>query len=156
MIIQGKAYWAKVLGEPGWGYKNQYKEWSIDVTLDAKTMKKLIAEGVAKDKIKNKGDDRGNFLTFKRRETKKDGNPAKPFLVIGPDGKTPWPQTELIGNGSVVNAKLILNENEDGTMRPSLLKLQVVEHVPYGDGEDFTDYTDGGEDGSETWDSDDE
>lgn len=154
MIIQGIAYWAKILGEPGWGYKNQYKEWSIDISLDDKTVKKLMAEGVAKDKIKNKGDDRGNFLTLKRRELRKDGEPAKRIPVVGPDGKTPWDQNVLIGNGSRVNVKLILNENDDGTVRPSILRLQVVEHVPYGDGEDFTDYTDG--EGNEDWSNDDE
>lgn len=154
MIIQGIAYWAKILGEPGWGYKNQYKEWSIDISLDDKTVKKLMAEGVAKDKIKNKGDDRGNFLTLKRRELRKDGEPAKRIPVVGPDGKTPWDQNVLIGNGSRVNVKLILNENDDGTTRPSILRLQVVDHVPYGDGEDFTDYTDG--EGNEDWSNDDE
>ena len=154
MIIQGIAYWAKVTGEPSWGYKNQYKEWSIDIALDDKTVKKLLAEGVAKDKIKNKGDDRGNFLTLKRRELRKDGEPAKRIPVVGPDGKTPWDQNVLIGNGSRVNVKLILNENDDGTTRPSILRLQVVEHVPYGDGEDFTDYTDG--EGNEDWSEDNE
>lgn len=148
MIITGKAYWAKVLGSPQWGYKNQYKEWSIDIAIDDKTKQRLIAEGVSEDRFKNKDDDRGDFLTFKRREIKRDGEPAKPFFVVGPD-KSPWPQDTMIGNGSKVNAKLILNESDDG-LRPALLKLQIVDLVEYGDGEDFPAYDEDGKE--EKWD----
>lgn len=146
MVIQGKAYYAKVLGAPAWGYKNQYKEWSVDVTLDKATREKLLAAGMSKASIKNKDDARGDFITFKRREFKKDGTAGKPIEVVDKKGQ-PWSQKALIGNESVVNAKIILNENNDGEVKPGLLKLQVVEHVEYegrGDDEDLPVYNDDG------------
>lgn len=136
MIVQGTAYWAKILGAPKWGYENQYKEWSIDVAIDSKTKKKLLAEGMSEAYVRNKGDEKGDFLTFKRRETKKDGEPAKPFQVIGPD-KAPWPQNKLIGNGSTVNILVLFNEAKHG-MKPALIKLQVVELKEY-EGDDADD-----------------
>lgn len=155
MIIQGQAYWAKVLGAAKPGYQNQYNEWSIDITVDAKTKKRLLAEGVDASKIKNKGDERGDFLTLKRRELKQDGSPAKPIAVVD-HNKNPWPQNQLIGNGSTVNAMIALNEGANG-IRPSLIKLQVVSLVEFegsGDGEDFPAYDESGEE--ETWSTDDE
>jgi hypothetical protein len=146
MVIQGKAYYAKVLGAPAWGYKKQYKEWSIDVTLDAATKARLLEAGMSKSAIKNKQDDRGEFLTFKRREKKKDGTDGKPIEVVNKKGQE-WNQKALIGNGSVVNCKIALNEYE-GETKPGLIKLQIVEHAEYegraGDDEDLPMYNDDG------------
>lgn len=145
MVIQGKAWYPKVLGAPAWGYKNQYKEWSTDVTLDEKTKARLLEAGMSAGVVKNKGDDRGDFITFKRRETRKDGTPGKPIEVVDKKG-APWNQKTLIGNGSVVNAKIILNE-QNGETKPGLLKMQVVELVEYegrGDDEDLPTYNDDG------------
>ena len=145
MVIQGKAYYAKVLGKPAWGYKNQHKEWSMDVALSPETKKALTDAGVTKSVFKNKDDDRGWFLTFRRRELKKDGTPGTPIKVVDKKGND-WPQNSLIGNGSVVNVMVALNEYE-GEIKPGLIKVQVVEHVPYegkGDDEDFPTYNDDG------------
>lgn len=152
MVIKGKAHWAKVLGAPGWGYKKQHKEWSVDVAIDDATKERLLAEGMGKTYIKNKGDERGNFITFRRRELKRDGTPGKPIEVLDRTGKD-WDQKKLIGNGTVVNAKIILNDVDgENYKKPGLLKLQIVDLVEYegnGDAEDLPIYTD---DGEETWD----
>lgn len=147
MVIQGKSWYAKVLGPPAWGYKKQYKEWSIDVTIDAATKARLLEAGMSKTSIKNKDDDRGEFLTFKRRELKKDNTPGKPIEVVDKKGQA-WNPKLLIGNGSLVNVKIALNEYE-GEVKPGLIKLQIVEHVEYegrgGDDEDLPTYGDDGQ-----------
>lgn len=139
MIIQGKAHWAKIVGEPVWGYKNAHKEWSMDFCVDAKAREKLLAEGMDPSYIKNKGDERGDFITFRRRSVKRDGTEAKPIEIKTRAGAD-WDGKTRIGNGSTVNVKIALNdvEGKKGT-KPSLIKVQVWELVPYagGDDEDF-------------------
>lgn len=153
MVINGTGYYCKVLGKPANGYKNQYKEWSFDLAITDETRKALINAGMDSSFVKNKGDDRGDFITFKRREFRKDGTAAKPFEVV--DRKQqPWDQTSLIGNGSKLNVKIALNEQpERKGLKPGAIKIQIVEHVPYegraGDDEDLPMYND---DGSENWD----
>lgn len=141
MIISGIAHWAKVVGAPGWGYKNQYKEWSMDVAIDESTEAKLLEAGMDKSYIKNKGDDRGNFITFKRRELKRDGSPGKPIAIVDARGSD-WDGKTLIGNGSKVDCKIILNdvEGQKGT-KPGLLKVRVAELVAFEGREDDEDFT---------------
>ena len=147
MVIQGPVHYAKVLGAPAWGYKKQYKEWSVDLCIDAPTKARLLEAGMSKSAIKNKDDDRGDFITFKRRELKKDGTAGKPIEVVNKKGQ-PWDQKALIGNGSICNFKIALNEYE-GETKPGLIKMQVVEHVEYegraGDDEDLPTYGDDGQ-----------
>lgn len=151
MIISGIAHWAKIVGAPGWGYKKQHKEWSMDVAIDENTRKALLAAGVDGKYIKNKGDEKGDFLTFRRRETKADGQPGKPIAIVDAKGND-WDGKTLIGNGSLVQAKLALNEVEgQKTLKPGLLKVRVVKLVEFegregGDDEDF-DY----DSGEEAW-----
>lgn len=141
-MIRGSAFYAKVLGKAPLGYDKTEasREWSIDVGIDAATRKQLIAMGVG-DYVKNKGDKhpaKDDFIGFKRRAQKVDGDPAKPIRIVGPDGE-PWPQDKLIGNGSIVNIQFALNEKAKGGLKPSILAIQVWEHVAYegGDREDF-------------------
>lgn len=151
MIIRGNVKWAKLDPKnPGWGYKNAHKEWSFDFSLDEATEKKLLAEGMSKDYIKNKGDDRGNFLSFKRRELKRDGTPSKPFEVKDKYGND-WDHSKKIGNGSVMDVKIVLNE-VDGQkgLKPSAIKMKVHELVEFGD--DFEYESGGGSSDEENWD----
>lgn len=130
MLIRGKAKWAKVTGEPHWGYKNQNKEWSIDVYLDVETVKRLEDEGLG-EKIKDKGN--GEFITFKRRELKQDGNPNQPIRVVDHHGEA-W-GTAKIGNGSIVNVNFAINEYGKGEKSANILSLQVWDLVKYEGGE---------------------
>lgn len=150
MIIRGKTKWAKIVGQPGWGYKKQHKEWSFDLSIDADTKKSLLDAGMDRKYIKNVDDDRGDFISFKRKELKADGTPSKAPAIFDRKG-VEWDQKKLIGNGSVLNVKIALNEIPDqkGT-KPGFIKIQVWEHVEYegrGDDEDFP--VDGGEE--EPW-----
>ena len=63
-----------------------------------KTKKSAVAEGLS---IKNKGDDRGDFVTIKRKAKRKDGSPNKAPDIMD-NMKRPL-QNTLIGNGSTVN-----------------------------------------------------
>ena len=67
-VINGKSYWAQVVAP-----STKFDEggvYSIDVSVDAENKKKAEADGL---KIKNKGDERGHFVTIKRKATRKDG-----------------------------------------------------------------------------------
>lgn len=130
MLIQGKAKWAKVIGEPGWGYESKFKEWSIDVYVDEQTAHKLEVEGL-KDKIKDKGN--GQYITFKRKELKIDGSANQPIRVVDHRGEA-W-DTKKIGNGSTVNVNFALNEYKPGQVNANILSLQVWDLVEYEGGE---------------------
>lgn len=126
MLIRGKAKWAKILGEPHWGFENKFKEWSIDVYLDEATVARLKAEGLG-PKIKNKGN--GEYITFKRKELKQDGTPNQPIRVVDHRGEN-W-DGRKIGNNSVVNVNFAVNEYGKGQKSANILSLQVWDHVPF-------------------------
>lgn len=130
MLIQGKAKWAKIVGEPSWGYENKFKEWSIDVYVDEDTVKKLKAEGLG-PKLKDKGN--GEYITFKRKELKADGTPNQPIRVVDHRGQ-PW-DNRKIGNGSTVNVNFVVNEYKPGQNNANILSLQVWDLVPFEGGE---------------------
>lgn len=129
MLIRGTAKWAKILGEPHWGYENKHKEWSIDVYVDDETVHRLEVEGL-KDKIKDKGN--GQYITFKRREFKADGTPNKPIRVVDHHGED-WDQSKKIGNGSTVNVNFAVNEYGKNQKSANILSLQVWDLVSYNE-----------------------
>jgi len=138
-IISGKAYWASLI-QPNTTFEPC---WSIDVSLDQENKKKVMADGL---QIKNKNDDRGDFITIKRKVTKRDGSTRNAPEIIDA-AKNPW-DASLIGNGSVVNVKY---QPYEYTVRgkkgvsADLIKVQVVSLVPYGGGkDDGFDAVDGG------------
>lgn len=131
MLIRGKARWAKIVGEPVWGYEAKHKEWSIDVYVDEETAHKLEVEGL-KEKIKDKGN--GQYLTFKRRELKMDGSPNTPIRVVDHHGEA-WNPKTRIGNDSVVNVNFAINEYGKGQKSANILSLQVWDLVEFSGGE---------------------
>lgn len=151
MIINGICFWAKVVGAAQPGYDKTKKEWSIDVSISKETKDVLVKEGL-KSKIKNKGDDRGDFISFKRKEVRNDGTLSKPIRIVD-NAKREWDQTVLIGNGSEVNVSFMINDYEYNGVagkKPGLIAVQVVKLVPYegGEYEEFATYD---ENGTETW-----
>lgn len=129
MIIRGKAKWAKVIGDPVWGYENTFKEWSIEVDPDEESIERMEAEGFG-DKIKVKGDRK--FVKFSRKEFKANGEPNKPIRIVDSQGK-PW-NGDKIGNDSVVNINFAPNEYKKGKFSLNILSMQVWDHIPYNDG----------------------
>ena len=63
-VINGTAYWASVT-TPNTTF-NEDGEWKIDVcNLSESTIANLVADGL-EDRIKNKDDERGDYITLKR------------------------------------------------------------------------------------------
>lgn len=132
MLIRGKAKWAKVTGEPVWGFENKFKEWSIDVYVDEETIARLKVEGLG-PKIKDKGN--GEYMTFKRKELKTATNePNDPIRVVDHHGE-PWDNKVKIGNGSTVNVNFAINEYGKGEKSANILSMQVWDLVKYDGGE---------------------
>lgn len=131
-IISGKAYWASIIN-PNTTFEPC---WKIDVALDEESKAKVEADGLS---VKNKGDERGDFITLKRNLSTRDGTPKDPPEVVDAK-KNKW-DGAAIGNGSVVNVKYkAYDYNYRGKSGRSaeLLKVQVVDLIPYGDnGKDF-------------------
>lgn len=143
MLIENtKGFWCKVVGNPVPGFDEGSLEWSFDVSLDEATVDGKPALDVLKaaglgPRIKNKDDEKGNFLHLKRNAVKRDGEPAKPIQIVDSQNK-PWDDRK-IGNGSILNVSVMVQEYGDKkkpkvTVRP--MALQVWSLVPY-DGKKF-------------------
>lgn len=142
-IIQAKAYWCKLLGKPRPSFDGKNLEWSVDVMFDKAGLQALQEFGIDRFYVKkgkpNK-DNTPNELTgkpvikFVRKDKKADGTPTKPIAILDENGD-PWDQTKLIGNGSVVNIKIMKYEvklpGQPKRMKPYLLEMQVWDHVEY-------------------------
>jgi len=141
-VITGKAYWASVT-TPNKTFDVD-GVWTLDVcNLDKKNIEMVKTDGLT---IKNKGDERGDFVTIKRKVRRKDGNEnAAPHVVDAQ--KRPLINT-LIGNGSLVNVLYSTYDWEfkgrKGTSA-DLKSVQVTDLVPYETGpkEDFEVVKDG-------------
>lgn len=135
-VIQGKAYWASVM-RPNTTFDSD-GVWTVDVSLDAKNKK--IAEG-DKLTIKNKGDDRGDYVTVKRNVRRKDGSFNKAPQVM--DSQKRVMKETLIGNASEISVLYTTYDWEfkgrSGT-NADLRAIQVKNLVPYqNDTEDAFD-----------------
>jgi hypothetical protein len=139
--IQGKAFYAKILGNPGPNYNKDGFEWSLDVSLDKETVKELKALGLG-SKIKDANEKHGDlpYITFRRGSVKKAGPKAgeanPPIRTVGEDGKTLWDPNRLIGNGTQVAVKFAVHEVIGGPKkqkftRADILAIQIRELVPY-------------------------
>jgi len=133
-IITGKCYWAKVQA-PDTAYEPQ---WSIDICVDDNNREAILKDGLT---IKNKGDERGDFIQIRQKVSRRDGTENNPPIILDAQKN---PMTKLIGNGSIVNVQYTPFEwsmNGKSGVSPLLKKVQVVNLVPYG--EDF-DVIEGG------------
>jgi hypothetical protein len=111
----------------------------VDVCLeDDDSREKLSSIGLT---IKNKGDDRGDFFSAKRKTTKKDGSDREAPRVID-SKRNPW-DSRLIGNGSVAKVKIQpfdYNYAGKSGVSADFMAMQVIDLVEYGDASsDFQD-----------------
>lgn len=143
MIENATGYWCKVVGAPTKGYDEGSLEWSFDVALTGATIAGEDAVSHLKGaglgtRVKNKGDEKGDFLHLKRNAVKKDGDPSKPIAIVDSAGKA-WDDRK-IGNGSKLNVKVLVQEYGD-TKKPKLtlkpMAIQVWDYVPYEGGASF-------------------
>jgi len=132
-VLSGKAHWASV-ASPNTTFE---PVWSVDLAIEGDELNKARQMGLA---IKNKGDDRGDFVTIKRKVNRRDGTQNQaPALVDA--NKNPMSGT-LIGNGSDINVLFKTYEWEYAGktgMGAELQKVQVTKLVPYSDGSDDFD-----------------
>ena len=139
-IISGTAYWAHIL-TPNKKF-NADGEWSIEIcNLDKKNKEIAEADGLT---IKNKGDERGDFVTLKQYALTKDGTPRP--MPVKDSLRNPFPGDKRVGNGSKVNASYFPKEYSayGGGVKGYLLGVQVVDLVEYlGGGDEFAVVEDG-------------
>lgn len=155
MQITGKAFWTK-LDKPVPNYNKMKKimakdgqpdnwgeEWSVEVgNLTPATKLALKKEGLL-SLVKNKMDDKEDFVTFRLAVEKRDGSLNNVPKVVGPDEK-PWDWETLgkIGNGSDVAVKFNVWKNPSTNKSSAfLVAVKVLEHIPY-EAEGSVDYED--------------
>ena len=131
-IISGTAFWAHVL-TPNTRFDPD-GEWSIEIcNLDATNKKIAEGDGLS---IKNKSDDRGDFVCLKQYARTRDGIPRG--MPVKDSLRNPFPTEKRIGNGSKVNASYFPRAYKEygGGVKGCLLGVQVVDLVEYS-GDDF-------------------
>lgn len=152
-MIRGRAAYAKIIN-PVPTYDKTDKERTFDLIVDGDTKKSLAKMGLAAYVKTNKNGD--DYIKFSRRVTKQnpEGNhlprvPSAPLRIVDRGGQ-PWGDA-LIGNDSVLNVQFAVNEKQMGGLKPSLIAVQVWEHVPYvGNGSEREEFP-VDESGVETW-----
>lgn len=140
--LTGKAYWVKVIGDPVENFREDGNEWTIDVAPNQKGIDLLKRVGLEKN-LRDKDDDRGEFITFRRNELKKNGEPNSPIEVVDAEGN-PWDTTigedgypvKPIGNESLVKIKFsVFHMPAKGkfkeVIKPVIYKITVLELVEY-------------------------
>jgi len=132
IYIRGKAYWAKILGDPVWNYSKDGKEWKMDLTIDDKALATLKSAGIG-DRVKDKDDERGKFITLKQRATRADGTPNLPPRVVASDNSA-WDQNTLIGNETPVDVKIEVRDNGKGKKHGVYIRavrvLELKQYIP--------------------------
>jgi hypothetical protein len=130
-IISGKAYWTSI-STPNDTFE---PVWSLDVSFDEASKATIQGLGLS---IKNKADERGDFVTIKRKVFRKDGSkneqPALKDAHKNPMGNT------LVGNGSDVKVLFKPFDWEyagKAGVGADLQAVQVVNLIPFGNDEDF-------------------
>jgi hypothetical protein len=132
-VISGTSYWASVIS-PNTKFDAD-GVWTIDVgNLDDLNKKKAQKDGLT---IKNKGDEKGDFVTFKRKVRNNKGNLNRQPNVV--DANKRLITETMIGNGSKVNVLYEPFEWNFGGktgVSADLRAVQVTELVPYTTEED--------------------
>lgn len=134
--VRGVANWAKVIGEPRKNNFDDYREWTVDVSLDKEGLALFKKLGVS-DRLRDPkdGDNRGKFYTFKQKEFRADGTANDPIKIfgVGPGGDpTPWPEGKLIGNGSTLNVKFKFQPAEGKKKAGVYIRaIQVLDLIKY-------------------------
>ena len=103
--------------------------WCFQVcNLNAKNKKVAEGDGLT---IKNKGDDRGDFVTLKQYARTKDGSSRA--ITVKDSERNPFPTNKRIGNGSKVNASYnpVAYTQYGGGVKGYLNAVQVVDLIEY-------------------------
>ena len=132
-VISGTAYWASVI-TPNTKFDAD-GVWTIDVgNLDDLNKKKAQKDGLT---VKNKGDEKEDFVTIKRKVRNAKGSLNRQPNVV--DANKRLITDTMIGNGSKVNVLYEPFEWNFGGktgVSADLRAVQVTELVPYSTEED--------------------
>ena len=132
-VISGTAYWASVI-TPNTKFDAD-GVWTIDVgNLDDLNKKKAQKDGLT---VKNKGDEKDDFVTIKRKVRNAKGSLNRQPNVV--DANKRLVTETMIGNGSKVNVLYEPFEWNFGGktgVSADLRAVQVTELVPYSTEED--------------------
>lgn len=158
MIIEGEIFWCK-LDKPRDNYNKQKKimkdgepdrwgrEYQVVLGNLSKETKLQLRDAGLLDKVKNKMDDQGDFVTFRLDELDRDGEEQE-IKVVDEDGNPwDWKVNGLIGNGSRGAMKFNVWKKPNVKARIYPLSLMVLEHVEYeaedgaGEREDANDWS---------------
>jgi len=126
-VISGEAYWAHVI-TPNTKF-NPDGEWSIEVcNLDKENKNIAETDGLT---IKNKGDERGDFVTLKQYARTKDGMPRA--IAVKDSNRNIFPADKRVGNGSKVNVSYFPKEYTvyGGGVKGYLNAVQVTDLIEY-------------------------
>ena len=132
IYITGKCHYASIT-EPNTKFE---PVWSIQVEVNEDNRPIIEKAGLS---IANKGDDRGDFVTIKRKVLRKDGT-QRQGPVVKDSQNNNW-DGKLIANGSTVNVKAVPFEwsyaGKSG-VSADLAAVQVVDFIEYSSaGDDF-------------------
>lgn len=138
IYITGKCHYASIT-DPNTKFE---PVWSIQVEVNDDNRSIIEEAGLS---VANKGDDRGDFVTIKRKVLKKDGTQRQAPIVKDSQNNN-W-DGKLIANGSTVNVKALPFDwsyaGKSG-VSADLAAVQVVDFIEYStDGVDF-DVVEGG------------
>lgn len=133
VTFRGKTNFAKVLGPPVGNKWGDDKNWTVDLVLGPESVKEAKALGIG-DRIKRKDDylDGQPHMSFKQPELRKSGEKNDPIKVVEIDGKTPWDQNKLLGNGTDVDIKFAVADFGKGKKKGVYIRsIRVLKLVPY-------------------------
>src|SRR6478609_6880944 len=137
-VIRGKLHWAKLLGEPRMNTFTNEREWSVDLTPDEESMKKVKALKIAERlrDPKEEDDRTEQFLSFRQKEFRTDPvtgekKANRPIEVVDVSGR-PWDSKTLLGNDTLADIKVTVKDYGKG--KPTGVYIQavrVLDLVPY-------------------------
>lgn len=115
----------------------EYRCYKIDVYLDKENLKKFYDSGL---QLKIRSDDEGDYVTFRRKvDSLLEGQQEKPKKLINQEGEY-VPFDALVGNGSIVTAKVdVYNLKKIKGTGHRLEAVAVESLVPYEGSGDQSD-----------------
>lgn len=130
-VIRAQLNWAKVFGKPQLNTYTEKKEWSVDaVPYAEKDMEEIKRLGLDK-KLREPKNGGKKFLSFKRPELNKDGEPNDPIDVVGVDGSD-WNPKDLLGNGTIADIKFRVVDYGKGFQKGMYIQtIRVLDRVKY-------------------------
>ena len=133
VYITGKCHYASIT-EPNTKFD---PVWSIQVEVNDDNREVVEKSGL---KVANKGDERGDFVTIKRKVHRKDGTQRNAPLVMDSQNNR-WNNDKKIANGSTVNVKAIpygWDYARKSGISADLAAVQIVDFIEYsGNQQDF-------------------